>query len=1031
MDDFDKTLPRNDEQMYSKTMPGKRDRELNGRFEIGDLIMKRYKVLSELGQGGMGVVYKCFDETAGIEVALKALPPELSHNTVEMEDIKDNFQLVHNLHHPNIASSNQLERDDINGNYYLIMENCEGEDLRRWIKRKRKEGPLPQEEILSIIKQVACALDYAHKQKIIHRDIKPGNIMINAAGDIKVLDFGLAAQIHTSMTRVSMAYHGTSGTGPYMAPEQWRGRAQGAAADQYALAVMTYEMFAGHLPFQSADAAVLQQAVLTQEAEKIPNISKSIQSAINRAMKKDPAQRFDSCADFVAALTGKKIKAAKIQKKSGLPTWAAALIIAVLLGAGTAGFYYNKYLAEIEQKKKIAEEAEQKKKIAEEAEQKKKDAEELEKKFALLMSEAEVEIAKIDRSNYDRGQTFGEKIDQMHNHFNASKNTRITKIAVSFLEKSFNCINWIKKNAPLRLEAQNAHKILIKQKQSADKSDAGIFAEAIYQSAEKKLIDGQKMFRSGQFYQAKQLFQTAGKLYAESSLKSNKNKVSLLLRKIDQTKDLNQIRSMALDILKIDEKNLKAKKILENINKELLPRFEIDCTVQGKKVTPECKTLKTAPKSEKWPRLLEKGKEYLFELTYKNADGVVYQNKLNFVCNWDKTKKFRVKLEKQTPRISDVDKGKKFYQKGKEFFTNEQYAEALKWYKKAADLENPEAQYDIGELYWNGKGVKQDYAEAVKWYKKAAELGNATAQNDIGWCYQKGYGVKQDYAEALKWYRKAAEKGNITAPNNIGWLYQNGYGVKQDYAEAVKWYKKAAELGNATAQYNIGNLYWNGRGVKQDYAEAVKWYKKAAELGNATAQNDTGWCYQNGYGVKQDYAEALKWYRKAAELGNATAQNNIGWLYQKGYGVKQDYAEAVKWYRKAAELGNDAAQNNIGWLYQNGYGVKQDYAEALKWYKKAADLGNASAQNNIGWLYQNGYGVKKDYAEAVKWYRNAAEKGNSNAQDFLGDAYFHGNGVPKDLEQAAFWYYKAAIQGNKTAKESLEKLGEPYKSMKF
>ena len=142
MEDIDKTIPPQRENVFPAaddvTMPGKRDRKPDGRFAVGDLIMNRYKVLAELGQGGMGLVYKCFDETAGIEVALKALPPELSHNTLEMEDIKDNFQLVHNLHHPNIASSNNLERDNSNGNYYLIMECCEGEDLRRWLKRKRK-----------------------------------------------------------------------------------------------------------------------------------------------------------------------------------------------------------------------------------------------------------------------------------------------------------------------------------------------------------------------------------------------------------------------------------------------------------------------------------------------------------------------------------------------------------------------------------------------------------------------------------------------------------------------------------------------------------------------------------------------------------------------------------------------------------------------------------------------------------------------------------------------------------------------------
>ena len=306
MDELDKTIPPQErkDMAVDLTIPGKRDRKPDGRFEVGDLILNRYKVLAELGQGGMGVVYKCLDEVAGVEIALKALPPELSHNSLEMEDVKDNFQLVHNLHHPNIASSNTLEKDNSNGNYYLIMECVEGDNLRHWIRRKRKERQLTVETILPIIRQVAAALDYAHEERIIHRDIKPGNIMIDAAGHVKVLDFGLAAQIHTSMTRVSMAYHGTSGTAPYMAPEQWRGRAQGAAADQYALAVMTYEMLSGHLPFESTDAAVLQQAVLTQEPEEIEGISDSAKKALARGMSKKAEDRFPSCMEFASSLAG-------------------------------------------------------------------------------------------------------------------------------------------------------------------------------------------------------------------------------------------------------------------------------------------------------------------------------------------------------------------------------------------------------------------------------------------------------------------------------------------------------------------------------------------------------------------------------------------------------------------------------------------------------------------------------------------------------------------------------------------------------
>ena len=353
--DVDKTMPpqrpagndylRQMETEEAQTMAPRRERKTDGRFAVGDLIMGRYKVLAELGQGGMGVVYKCFDETAGIEVALKALPPELSHNTLEMEDIKDNFQLVHALFHPHIAASNNLERNPENGNYYLIMECCEGEDLRRWIKRKRKDNPLTLDDVLPVIQQVADALDYAHAQKIMHRDIKPGNIMIDSAGNVKVLDFGLAAQIHTSMTRVSMAYHGTSGTGPYMAPEQWEGRVQDAKADQYALAVMTYEMLAGHLPFESADPAVLREAVLKSQAAPLENISSAAQNALKRAMSKEAADRFNSCSDFASALGGAKVgKAKKVSSgKSGGGAWkwiAAVIVLALLAGGAFGGWYF-------------------------------------------------------------------------------------------------------------------------------------------------------------------------------------------------------------------------------------------------------------------------------------------------------------------------------------------------------------------------------------------------------------------------------------------------------------------------------------------------------------------------------------------------------------------------------------------------------------------------------------------------------------------------------------------------------------------
>jgi hypothetical protein len=109
-------------------------------------------------------------------------------------------------------------------------------------------------------------------------------------------------------------------------------------------------------------------------------------------------------------------------------------------------------------------------------------------------------------------------------------------------------------------------------------------------------------------------------------------------------------------------------------------------------------------------------------------------------------------------------------------------------------------------MYSNGRGVPQDYAEAVKWYRKAADQGNAKAQTNLGVLYADGSGVPRDYSEAVKWYRKAAAQGRPIAQNNLGSMYSNGRGVPQDYAEAARWYRKAADQGYATAQNNLQEL---------------------------------------------------------------------------------------------------------------------------------------------------------------------------------------------------------------------------------
>lgn len=220
------------------------------------------------------------------------------------------------------------------------------------------------------------------------------------------------------------------------------------------------------------------------------------------------------------------------------------------------------------------------------------------------------------------------------------------------------------------------------------------------------------------------------------------------------------------------------------------------------------------------------------------------------------------------------------------------------------------AQFYLGKAYAKGKDVPQDYKEAVKWYRKAAEQGNASAQNNLGFAYAKGKGVPQDYKEAVKWYRKAAEQGEASAQYNLGLAYAKGDGIQQDYKGAVKWYRKAAEQGHSDAQWNLGYAYYHGKGLHKDCDEALKWHKKSAEQGNVCGQYYLSGVYRS-YGTKEDNKTAVKWLMMAAEKGFAPAQYALAESYAEGVGVKQNYTEAIKWFKKAAEQGYDDAESRL------------------------------------------------------------------------------------------------------------------------
>ena len=321
----------------------------------------QYELLRELGGGGFGVVYLARDTVAGINVAVKGLPPLVKNTAEELERIRENFALVSKLHHPHIAAALVLHPAKevsysrasvrqalrvLKGDYLMVMAFAPGVTLSKW-RKQFPEGRAPVHLALDVCSQIAEALDYAHSEKIAHRDIKPSNVMVEtkeknqgAKGHdfdegglaVRVLDFGLAAEIRSSLSRVSQEKGDTSGTRPYMAPEQWAGLRQDGRTDQYALAIIFYELVSGAVPFASAfetgDPVIMMTAVENKRPAPLPALTRAQNAALSRALAKKPGQRFQTCKDFAVAL-GARAEVAPKRREKGWLAWAATVMVAL------------------------------------------------------------------------------------------------------------------------------------------------------------------------------------------------------------------------------------------------------------------------------------------------------------------------------------------------------------------------------------------------------------------------------------------------------------------------------------------------------------------------------------------------------------------------------------------------------------------------------------------------------------------------------------------------------------------------------
>jgi class 3 adenylate cyclase/cell division protein FtsN len=264
----------------------------------------RYEVLSRVGTGGMGIVYKVRDLDAREVIALKILKPEAASNEAMQENLRREVFLARKVTHKNVCRIHEFNRSK--GTAYISMEFIEGESL---LRRLRRVCTIPANDAVGIVRQICAGLREAHLQGIVHRDLKPANIMLDGAGNVKIMDFGIAR-----LSQENVQHTGTiAGTPSYMAPEQVQLQPVGPRTDIYSIGLMLYEMVVGKQAFEGENSIVIALKQLNESPKRPreiePEIPARLEDVIMKCLEKDPAKRFQNIDEFETALTASIVPA--------------------------------------------------------------------------------------------------------------------------------------------------------------------------------------------------------------------------------------------------------------------------------------------------------------------------------------------------------------------------------------------------------------------------------------------------------------------------------------------------------------------------------------------------------------------------------------------------------------------------------------------------------------------------------------------------------------------------------------------------
>ncbi len=811
-----------------------------------------YTVVSRLGRGGMATVYHVRDVQLDRSVALKVLPEEVGEEAGFQERFTREARVIAALDHPNIIPlyAFGIERSVP----WMALRYVDGGDLAR----RLEQGRISIEEGLAIMRPIAAALDFAHDHGVIHRDLKPQNVLLGAGGAVYLADFGIARVLENSSLYTSRT-GSVMGTPQYMAPEQAQGLPLTAATDVYAFGVLCFQWLTGVLPFDAhTPMAVLWKHVQSPVPEELmTSLPPAVREALIGALEKDPARRIGRAGDLIRRLDR------ALHPGMVLPVSATATAIMPnpISGPHDAPFAPSGPHAP----------------------------------FPPAAGNASQDGGYWP--NPDTGtQGHGEPLSAPFPAPSDSVREQARRSMPSPESLITGPQGYVQKRRPMSAAAAprdgaNLRRILLTLGLAA-MLGAGVAVAFMLRS----------LLGSHPGDVAVASPSSAGAPSA-SPTPAVPTPTSAAPVAVDPKPDRPAVASTGSRLPPLATPTpspAPATTATTSPPPLASPPSPATSPPVASANTPVAAPASPSPARPTSPPVttptpppppapppVATARPSPPSSTPAPASPAV-------VATTPAPAPAAVAAPAAPPPPTAA------------------LAPRTPVETRPATPEPPPAAPTAPAPATSPGALDPAMAATLPSdLRRAAEAGEMKAEAELGRRYAEGIGVARDDAQAAIWYRRAAEKGDATAQGQLGVLLQKGRGVGQDDAAAVEWYRKAASQGDAFAQCNLGYMYEYGRGVVKDPREAANWYRKAANQGYPRGQINLGFMYVEGTGVPRDREAAFNWFRKAAERGDPIGQFNLGLMYEGGNGVTQDLENAVKWYRKSAAQGDEDAKDAL------------------------------------------------------------------------------------------------------------------------